>query len=98
MSQECKNMELKAYKLLAQLRGNILGKIELEARRKFEFSNDPEEHKKVLENISNPAKWDYCGLLNKEDKKVLETLEYLLDDDMTEIRRYKEWTPMNRFT
>ncbi len=33
----------------------------------------PEEVRLYVEHISNPAKWDYCGFLSKEDKKVLET-------------------------
>ncbi len=90
-------MELKAYKLLAQLRGQMLGKISHEAKNKAEYLKDkPEEAQLWMEYISNPAKWDYCGLLSKEDKKVLETIEYLLNDEAKEIIRYKEWTPMER--
>jgi len=90
-------MELKAYKLLAELRRQMLSRIKHEARLKTEFCKDkPEESQLWMEYISNPAKWDYCGIISKEDKKVLETLEYLLDDEMSEIRRYNEWKPIQR--
>jgi hypothetical protein len=87
---------LKAYKLLAQLRGQMLSRIEHEAKNKTEYCKDkPEKSQELMEYISNPAKWDHCGLLSKEDKKVLETLEYLLNDDAKEIKRYTEWKPIN---
>jgi len=84
------NIELKAYKLLAKIRGKMLSKIQHEARNKVEFCKDkPEEYQKWIEYIANPEKWDYCGLLKKEEKKELEILEYLLDDNMKEIRIIK---------
>jgi len=90
-------MELKAYKLLAQLRYDMLSRIQNEARNKVEYRKDkPEESQQLLEYIANPAKWDHCGLLRKEDKKLLEILEFLLDDNAAEIRPYGEWKPMER--
>lgn len=90
-------MKLKAYKLLAEIHESMISRITHEARTRTEYGKDkPEESQKWMEYIGNPAKWDYCGLLKKEDIKVLETLEYLLDDDMKEIRRYKEWKPIER--
>jgi len=81
------NTELKAYKLLAKIRGVMLSRIEHEARNKAEYCKDkPEDSQKWMEYIANPEKWDYCGLLAKEEKKVLEVLEYLLDDDMIDMR------------
>lgn len=88
------DIELKAYKLLAQIRGSMLSKITFEARNRVEYDKDkPEKSQLWMEYISNPDKWDYCGILSKEDKHVLETIEYLLNDDYTEIRRYKGWNP-----
>lgn len=88
-----KHMELKAYKILAEIRGSMLSTIIREARNKMEYynPNEPDNVIKLLQHIANPAKWDYCGLLRKEDMKVLEILEFLLDDSMTESRPYKEW-------
>lgn len=62
-----------------------------------EYRQDkPEDVMKEMEHIADASKWDYSGLLNKEDKAVLETLEYLLDDDREEIRRYTHWEPTKR--
>lgn len=82
------NTELKAYKILANIRGAMLSRIEHEARNKTEYCKDkPEESQKWMEYIADPSKWDYCGLLKKEEKAVLETLEYLLNDYMPEMHR-----------
>jgi len=90
-------MELKAYKLLAELQGRLLARIKDKIRNKVEYCKDkPDEIFELMEYISNPAKWDYCGLLSKEDKAVLETIEFLLDDKMENIRKYGEWKPMER--
>lgn len=92
MSNE--KMELKAYKLLAELRGELIGNIRHQVRNKVQYSkDDPEDVFKQMEYISNPAKWDYCGLLKKEDMKVLSTLEFLLDDKQEINSPYREWTP-----
>ena len=81
------DMELKAYKLLAKIRGSILSRIEHEARNKAEYSKDkPEDLQKWMEYFGNPEKWDYCGILKKEQHLVLKTLEYLLDDNATEFK------------
>jgi len=88
-------MELKVYQLLAKIRNGMLSKIRHEAINKTEYCQDkPDRVLEWMEFIANPAKWDYSGLLSKEDKKLLEVLEYLIDDDMTEIRQYKEWKPI----
>ena len=89
-----KKMELKAVRILADIRGELLRNIDRQARNKVQyFKDNPEEVFKQMEFISNPGKWDYCGLLHKEDIKVMEVLEYLLDDKQDEIIPYKEWTP-----
>ena len=88
------NMELKAYKLLAQLRLQMLNHVRREARNCVEYRKDkPEDVFKVMEHISNPGKLEYCGLIRKEDKLVMETLEYLLNDELSEIWINKDWAP-----
>lgn len=90
-------MELKIHKILSDIRDGMLRKVIFESRNRVEYCQDkPEEFVKWMEYFANPDKWDHCGLLSSEDKKVLETLEYLLDDNMVEIRRYKKWKPMER--
>jgi hypothetical protein len=83
-------IEYKAHKLLAELRKSLLTKIIHEAKNKVEYCQDkPEELKKWMEYISNPEKWDYCGIMRKEDLRVMEVLEYLVNDDANEIIKYK---------
>lgn len=90
-------MKLKTYKLLAEIRGKFLSRIISDARNKTEyFKDNVEELSKFTEFIANPKKWDYCGMLSKEDIKVLETLEYLLDDEQDEIYPYPEWKPYKK--
>lgn len=80
---ESKNIELKAYKLLAELRGKALNTIKFEASNKTQYcENNPEEFKIWIGYIGSAEKWDYCGILSKENLKVLETLEYLLNDSV----------------
>ena len=86
-------MELKAYKMLSEIRGSILSRIFQESRNVVEFNSSPEKMEEKFRNISNPGKWDYCGLLSKEDKRTLEVLEYLINDDRKEIFKYKDWDP-----
>jgi len=89
-----KKMELKAVKILSDIRGELLNNIQHQVRNKVQyFKDNPEEVFKQMEFISNPGKWDYCGLLHKEDIKVMEVLEYILDDKQDGIIPYKEWTP-----
>lgn len=89
-------MELKAYKMLAQIRGSMLSSIRQRAMNKVEYGKieKPEELTDLYEYIANPDKWEYCGLLSKEQKAILETLEYLLNDDQKEPFKYKEWKPL----
>lgn len=88
--------EIKAYKKISELRGQIIDRLIHEARTKIQYCKDkPEEILKLAEMISNPDKWEYYGLIKKEDLKVLETLETLTNDNLDEINyyHYKEWTP-----
>lgn len=89
--------ELKAYKMLATIYAGMFHTVRSTAMRCVEYRQDkPEEVMKEMEHIANPDKWDYCGLLNKDNKAVLETLEFLLDDDMGKIRIYNAWKPMGK--
>ncbi len=83
-------MELKAYKMLAQIRGRFMSSVVHNAKNKLEYSKDkPEELFKFTESIGNPEKWDYYGVLDLKDKHIMEILEYLLDDDVKEIIKRK---------
>lgn len=83
-------IKLKAYKLLSEIRGRILARIQNDAINKVQYSkDDSKELLELLQFIANPEKWDYSGLCSKTDKEVLEVLEYLLNDNSTEIFRRK---------
>ena len=89
-------IKLKLYQLLAEIQKNMLNKIQREARNNVEYLKDNDKSDNAIlwmEYISNPAKWEYSSILSKEDKKLLETIEYLLDDDADKICRYSEWKP-----
>lgn len=82
------NLELKAYQELARLHGQLLSSLIYKAKHTMEyFKDNPEEMKKAMEFMATPNKWDHSGLLSKEDKKVLEMLEYLINDELIEIRK-----------
>ena len=83
-------MELKAYKLLAELRGRLIGSIIHECRNKRDYCKDkPEELFKLIESIVTPEKWDYHGILDKKDQEIINVLEYLIDDNSTKIKSNK---------
>ncbi len=82
------NIESKAYRLLAEIREKMLSRIIFEAKNHVEYKKDkPEDSQKFMEYISDASKWDYCGLLSKEDKAILEVLEYIVDDNQNDIRK-----------
>lgn len=84
-----KNIELKAYYLLSRIRGAMLSRIEHEAKNKAMYCTEkPEESQLWMGYIADSSKWDYCGLLKKEEKSVLEVLEFLLDDNMDEMQHH----------
>lgn len=90
-----KQMELKATKMLMKIYRSMFFQIRQRAMNCVEYRKDkPEDVYEQMAHIANPAKWDYSGLITKEDKAVLETLEYLLDDNQEEIYKYKEWNPI----
>ena len=81
------NLELKAYKQLAEIRGRLLEAIIFKCKNISSeyFDDKPERHTELIKFISDSSKWEYCGLLKDKDKSVLETLEYLLNDNMNDI-------------
>lgn len=89
-----KDMELKAYKILAETYKSMFYHVMDRARNCVQYkSNTPEDIIDVLSSISNPEKWDYSGLISKERQAVLDTVEYLLNDELTEITKRKPWQP-----
>ena len=92
-----KDIEFKAYKLLSDIRGRMLSSIDSKAKIAVEYrKSKPEEMHEDFKYIADPAKWDHASILSKENKAVLEVLEYLLNDNQTEIRPYKEWKTIEK--
>lgn len=87
-------MELKAYKMLAELRGSMLSQIDRITKNNAEFRKDkPDELYEAIESIANPSKWDKHSIISKENIAVLEVLEFLLNDNQEKIHKYQEWKP-----
>lgn len=90
-------MQLKAYKFLANTYAKMFMRVRNTAMNAVEYKKEkPEEVFEQMQNIANPAKWNYCGIINTEDKAVLEFVEYLLNDGQTEIRKYNFWEPLKK--
>lgn len=93
--QTSKDIELKAWKRLAELRGEALGQVAHQALTKVQYcENKPEELFKQMEYTSNRDSWDFCGILHTVELAEMRLLEYLLDDRETEVRRTRtDWRP-----
>ncbi len=88
--QSISTIEIKATRILLNLHAQLLNGIMFKIDNIVQYKQDkPEEIMAVLENISNPERWEYCGIINDKDKVVIEVLEYLLNDDQKEIHKYK---------
>jgi hypothetical protein len=82
--------ELKIQKKLASLRDSMLNTIYHRAVNLLQYSKDkPDEFVNFVESIAMPEKWDYNGILSKEDKQLLEFLEFLADDKKTEVYKLR---------
>jgi hypothetical protein len=88
MEKDAKNIELKIYKKLYQINSSILRTIMHNSLSRFEYRDrldvDAAEKEKrdiqLIESIAKKDKWDYHGICSKEDIKLMEFLEYLIDD------------------
>ena len=84
--------EVKIYKLLYGIQQNMLSRIMYDAQNIVQFSEGkPELTEKLINMITTPSKWDYYGFVSKEDKRLMEVLGYLLDDEAKDIGTYKDF-------
>ncbi len=90
------NMELKAWKRLAELRDGLNDSFLYKARNSLEYKREPAEIEEKMETFANPAKWVKSGYISESNAAELHLLEYLLDDDKKEIGKYKNWQPPAR--
>ena len=82
-----KNTELKAYKIIADIRGKMHDRIRQAATLQAEYGKKEEKALKLLKNIADSSKWDSCNFLSREEKSVLEVLTFIVDDEMLNIRK-----------
>ena len=86
--QTSKDIELKAWKRLAELRGEALGQVARQALTKVQYcENKLEQLFKQMEYTSKRDSWGFCGILHTVVLAEMRLLEYLLDDRVTEVLR-----------
>jgi len=73
------NFKEEAYKILFEKYKSLFENIRYEARNKTEHGKD-EDKIVSLSQIGNPDKYSYCGLISKEDIKVVQALEKCLGE------------------
>ena len=73
------NFKEKAYKILYEEYKSLFESINREARSKIEYGKD-EDKIDLLSNIADSDKYSHCGLIRKEDIKVVQTLEECLGE------------------
>lgn len=73
-------MRQKSYKILMQEYRAMYNRIVSRCKTGLEFGQTKEDYKKVLEMITDKSQYDYNGLMNRETRNIVDTLEYLLDD------------------
>jgi hypothetical protein len=82
MSKEISQFEARAYKRLYGLYKSTLLTIINMAKRTVEYSTqESDEYKKLLTFIGDEKQWDYAGIENKIDSKIIDELEKLLPDE-----------------
>lgn len=75
-------IEAKAYKRLYGLYKSTLLSIINKARNAVEYySDNPDRMKEMMGYIADEKQWNYCGIENKVDTKIIDELEKLLPDE-----------------
>ena len=90
-----KQMELKAWRRLAELRGMALGQIIHRALTEVQYSKDkPERLFEKMGYFANPESWNYDGIMSDIEQAEMRLLEFLLDDERNEIgKTVRDWRP-----
>lgn len=76
--------KLKIYKKLYQLNSSIVSSMYYKGRTRLEYREHDKEKSdsQFIESIGDKQKWEYHGICSKEDIKMIEFLEYLLNDNI----------------
>lgn len=88
MEKDIKNIELKIYKKLYEINSAVLqtivhrtqGRLDTRDTYKSVGVSKEQEDIELMEAIANKDKWDFYGICNNDKIKLMEFLEYLLDD------------------
>jgi len=86
MEKDIKNIELKIYKKLYEINSAVLRAIvhrvddRLAYRDKVDVDKKEKRDIELMEAIANKDKWDFHGICSNDKIKLMEFLEYLLDD------------------
>lgn len=86
MEKDIKNIELKIYKKLYEINSAVLRTIvhrvddRLAYRDKVDVDKKEKRDIELMESIAKKDKWDFYGICNNDKIKLMEFLEYLLDD------------------
>lgn len=79
MSTEITQFEARAYKRLYEMyKATLLKIINKASNCVFYHSDDKEEIKKLMTYISDEKHWDYSGIENAVDTKIIDELEKCL--------------------
>lgn len=96
MLKRTDDIELKAWRRLAELRGLLLSSIRYKAQNTIEYQNKPDEILEQMRRFASEYQWRKHGLIRETDAAELLLLEYLLNDNESEVRSFKDWQPVQR--
>ena len=71
----------KAYKRLAYEYKTLAMGIIHRCQNVLDYAKTGDDALKLISSIVDMGKWDYHGIQRKEDSRIVEILEYLLDDN-----------------
>lgn len=74
-------MREKAYKRLASEYKSLAMGMVHRCQNILDYAKTGPDALKLLSDIADMGKWDYNGIQRKEDSRIVEMLEYLLDDN-----------------
>lgn len=87
MEKDNKNIELKIYRKLYELNSAVLrtiihrtqGRLDCRDNKSVGVSKE-QEYIELMESIAKKEKWDFHGICSNDNIKLMEFLEYLLDN------------------
>lgn len=71
----------KAYKRLVYEYKNLAMEMIRRSQNLLDYAKTGDDALKLVSSIADRGTWDYHGIQRKEDSRIVELLEYLLDDN-----------------